>query len=167
MLYGLAFPARRAAVVRFEGHGEAGGSAVPLRQIAQACLDLAESDVVGLIIAGEAEGLVGAALRRSPATLPDGVDPFAPPRRSRLALAHPRARAPRVHGPGRRRGHPREEPGTPAVRPPCLERLRAGAARSLSRGGRPVPATPRRSDRARRRPSRTCSSPAGSTRSST
>ncbi len=79
MLYGLAFPARRAAVVRFEAHGETSGSSVPLSQIALACLDLAGTDTVGLVIAGEAEGLVGAALRRSPASIPEGVDPFAHP----------------------------------------------------------------------------------------
>ena len=79
MLYGLAFSARRAAVARFDARGEHGSSSVPLSQIALACLDLAASDTVGLIIAGEAEGLVGAALRRSPASLPGGVDPFAHP----------------------------------------------------------------------------------------
>jgi anti-anti-sigma factor len=79
VLYGLAFPAGRAAVVRFEAGGEPAGASVPLTQIALACLDLADADTVGLVLAGEAEGLVGAALRKSPAGVPGGVDPFAHP----------------------------------------------------------------------------------------
>jgi anti-sigma B factor antagonist len=79
VLYGLAFPARLPALVRFEAKGEPGSASVSLSQIAQASLDQARSGVVGLVIAGETEGLVGAALRRSPVEIPDGVDPFAHP----------------------------------------------------------------------------------------
>ncbi len=79
VLYGLAFPVERAAVVRFEAKGEPGGSSVTLSQIALACLDQAGGDVAGLVLAGETDGLVGAALRRSPVGLPAGHDPFAHP----------------------------------------------------------------------------------------
>ena len=34
---------------------------------------------MGIVIAGESDGLVGAAIRRSPVGLADGVDPFAHP----------------------------------------------------------------------------------------
>ena len=34
---------------------------------------------MGVVLAGESDGLVGAALRRSPVDLPDGLDPFAHP----------------------------------------------------------------------------------------
>ena len=79
LLYGLAFPVERAAVARFEAKGEPGSTSVPLSQIAEACLDQAGGGVVGVVLAGESEGLVGAALRRSPVGLPAGLDPFAHP----------------------------------------------------------------------------------------
>jgi len=79
MLYGLAFPAERAQVVRFEAKGEPGSATVPLSQIALACLDQAGARAVGVVLAGEADGLVGAALLRSPVGLPAALDPFAHP----------------------------------------------------------------------------------------
>jgi anti-anti-sigma factor len=79
LLYGLAFAADRASVVRFEAKGEPGGESVPLSRIAGTCLDQAGTGVVGIVLAGECDGLVGAALRRSPADLPAGLDPFAHP----------------------------------------------------------------------------------------
>jgi anti-anti-sigma factor len=79
LLYGLAFPMERAAVARFEAKGEPGSASVGLSQIAEACLDQAGCGVVGLVLAGESDGLVGAALRRSPVDLPAGLDPFAHP----------------------------------------------------------------------------------------
>jgi anti-anti-sigma factor len=79
VLYGLAFPVGRAAVVRFEAKGEPGGAAVPLSAIAEACLDQAGGGAVGVVLAGESAGLVGAALVRSPVGLPAGLDPFAHP----------------------------------------------------------------------------------------
>ncbi len=79
VLYGLAFPAQRATVVRFEAKGEPGSASVPLSQIADACLDQAGGGMVGLVLAGETDGLVGAALRRSPVGIPNGVDAFAHP----------------------------------------------------------------------------------------
>jgi anti-anti-sigma factor len=79
MLYGLAFPVRGATLVRFEAKGAPGSASVPLSQIALGCLDHTKADVVGLVIAGETEGLVGAALRRSPVGIPEGADLFAHP----------------------------------------------------------------------------------------
>jgi anti-anti-sigma factor len=79
VLYGLAFSAERAAVARFEAKGEPGSASVPLSQIALACLDQAGGRVVGVVLAGEADGLVGAALLRSPVGLPAVHDPFAHP----------------------------------------------------------------------------------------
>jgi anti-anti-sigma factor len=79
VLYGLAFPAARAAVVRFEAKGEPGNVSVRLSQIADLCLDQAGGGTVGLVLAGECDGLVGAALRRSPVGLPADLDPFAHP----------------------------------------------------------------------------------------
>jgi anti-anti-sigma factor len=79
VLYGLAFPVERAAVVRFEAKGEPGSASVRLSQIAGACLHQAGGGVVGVVLAGESDGLVGAALRRSPVGRPAGLDPFAHP----------------------------------------------------------------------------------------
>jgi hypothetical protein len=79
VLHGLAFPVERAAVIRFEAKGEPGSASVPLSQIALACLDQAGGGVVGVVLAGETDGLVGAALRRSPVGLSAGLDPFAHP----------------------------------------------------------------------------------------
>jgi anti-anti-sigma factor len=79
MLYGLAFSAERASVIRFEAKGEPGSACVSLSQIAESCLQQAGCDLVGVVLAGESDGLVGAALRRSPVNLTGGVDPFAHP----------------------------------------------------------------------------------------
>jgi hypothetical protein len=79
LLYGLAFPTDRAALMRFEAQGEPGSASVALSQIAEACLDQAGGTAVGVVLAGESHGLVGAALRRSPVGLPAGLDPFAHP----------------------------------------------------------------------------------------
>jgi anti-sigma B factor antagonist len=79
LLYGLSFPAARAAVIRFEAKGEPGSASVPLSQIAEACLDQAAGGVVGVAFVGESAGLVGAAIRRSPVGLPAESDLFAHP----------------------------------------------------------------------------------------
>jgi anti-anti-sigma factor len=79
VLYGLAFPTERASVVRFEAQGEPASASVPLSRIALACLDQVGGGVVGIVLAGESDGLVGAALRRSVVGLPAGFDPFAHP----------------------------------------------------------------------------------------
>jgi anti-sigma B factor antagonist len=79
VLYGLAFPAERAAVLRFEAKGEPGSASVPLSQIAGACLHQAGGGAVGIVLVGESNGLVGAALRRSPVGVSARLDPFAHP----------------------------------------------------------------------------------------
>ncbi len=80
VLHGLAFPAECPALLRFEARGEPGAAAaVGLSHIADACLDLAGGSVVGVVLAGECDGLVGAAIRRSPVGLGGSVDPFEHP----------------------------------------------------------------------------------------
>jgi anti-anti-sigma factor len=79
VLYGLSFSVDRAAVLRFEAKGEPGSASVRLSEIALACLDQAGAGVVGIVLAGETDGLVGAALRRSPVECPAGTDRFAHP----------------------------------------------------------------------------------------
>jgi anti-anti-sigma factor len=79
VLYGLAFPVTRPAVARFEARGEPGSACVPLSQVATACLEQAGCGAVGIVLAAESAGLVGAALRCSPVGLDDGLDPFAHP----------------------------------------------------------------------------------------
>ena len=98
---------------------------------------------------------------------PRRARPVRPPRGARLALAHAGARARPEHGPGRRGGDPGGGPGAGAVRPAARGGIGAGTPGPLPRGGRPLPAAPRRRGRAGARRSRTCSSPAGSRRSST
>ena len=79
VLYGLAFPMQEQTIVRFEAHGGSGSSAVSLSEIAQECLEQTDGGLVGLALAGETEGLVGAALLRSPANVSSAVDLFAQP----------------------------------------------------------------------------------------
>lgn len=79
MLYGLTFQTAGAAVIRFEATAEPGSASIPLSRIAETCLDQTGDGVVGVVIVGECDGLVGAAIRRSPAGLAGSVDPFAYP----------------------------------------------------------------------------------------
>jgi anti-anti-sigma factor len=79
LLHGLAFPVDRASVLRFESKGDPGSAGVALSHIAQACLDQAGASAVGVVLAGETKGLVGAALRQSPAALAGTLDPFVHP----------------------------------------------------------------------------------------
>ncbi len=79
MLYGLAFPIEAAWVVRFEAKGEPGRASVRLSQIAAALLDQTQSDHLGVVFVAETDGLVGAALTRSPVGLEPGFDLFAHP----------------------------------------------------------------------------------------
>jgi anti-anti-sigma factor len=79
VLYGLAFPVERAAVARFESKGEPGNSAVCLSRIIDACLDESGSATAGFVLVGETDGLVGAALLRSPVGLPADRDPYTHP----------------------------------------------------------------------------------------
>ncbi len=148
LLYGLAFPVERAALVRFEAKGDPGRASVPLSQIAAACLDQAGSDVVGVVLAGETDGLVGAALRRSPVGFPDRLDPFAHPDvRDWLSLTpepeHARSTALVVGVATRQAG-----PALAAVRPAALGSVGAGTPGPLPRGGDPLPASSQRRGRA-------------------
>lgn len=64
-LYALALQGPLAKYARFE-RDEAVG-AVPLSHLVDHCLELADAERVGMVIIAESAGLVGAALRRSPA----------------------------------------------------------------------------------------------------
>lgn len=64
-------------LVRFEAKKEAG--AVTLAELARICLEVARAERMGLVMIAESAGLVGAALRRSPA-LPASENPFQFPR---------------------------------------------------------------------------------------
>lgn len=79
VLYGLACEGRIAQQVRFD----TGKTTRPiaLTALLEACLDVAESDTIGAVIAAESAGLMGTALRRSPALggkSGNGGDPSAP-----------------------------------------------------------------------------------------
>jgi len=64
--YGVACEGEFAKLARFEAHHQAG--AVTLAQVAEAALEIAESEQVGLLMVAESAGLIGAALRRPPST---------------------------------------------------------------------------------------------------
>jgi anti-anti-sigma factor len=65
LLYGLSCSGPLSSPTRFEGRK---GGSVRLGEVADAALELAGSESVALVVIGEPAGLVGAALRRSPAT---------------------------------------------------------------------------------------------------
>lgn len=80
VLYGMAFAmSAKAGLVRFEAKGGPLDHSVRLSQLVAACLDQSQARCTGLVLIGETDGLVGAALRRSPVELPAGTDPFAHP----------------------------------------------------------------------------------------
>jgi len=66
--YGIAChgtdPQPFSALIRFEARG---GAPVALTALLESCLDLAGSQQIGIVIIAESAGLIGAALRRSPA----------------------------------------------------------------------------------------------------
>lgn len=62
--YAVACQGDFAKLARFEANNEAG--VVNLAQVAEAALEIAGSEQVGLLIVAESAGLIGAALRRSP-----------------------------------------------------------------------------------------------------
>ena len=83
VLYGLTGSGRFSHIVRFEApaHG------IGLSALLRACLDIAGAPALGVVILAETVGLVGAALRRTPAEAPADGDFFAHPGvRSRLAF---------------------------------------------------------------------------------
>jgi hypothetical protein len=94
LLYGLSCAGRFSRLVRFEQLQA--GRTTGLSSLLSACLHLAGAQAVGLVIVAEAAGLVGAALRRSPAAADaDGSFFDHPGVRSRLSFtserAHPRS----------------------------------------------------------------------------
>jgi len=83
LLYGLVCEGAFSHLVRFD----APGGGVALSDLAAACCQLAGDDGIGIVIVAETAGLVGAALRRSPADVGAGVDFFAHPSvRTRLSF---------------------------------------------------------------------------------
>jgi anti-anti-sigma factor len=77
LLYGLACEGAPAHLVRFDRSREDGP--ILLSDLATACLDVARSPSVGLVVVAETAGLVGAALRRSPAAEQPTADLFEHP----------------------------------------------------------------------------------------
>ena len=85
LLYGLAGSGRFSHVVRFEAHTP--GAPLALSRVLRGCLDIAGASTIGVVLVAETIGLVGAALRRSPAVPPEDGDFFAHPGvRTRLAF---------------------------------------------------------------------------------
>lgn len=76
VLHGIAGRGEFARLLRFEPIEQ---GALGLADLAGWCLDLSDSNVGGLVIVAEAAGLVGAALRRSPAAGVEDGDWFAYP----------------------------------------------------------------------------------------
>jgi anti-anti-sigma factor len=77
LCYGLVFEGPFARLARFETRRDTG--TVTLTELVEAGLDLAQADCVGLVLVAESAGLMGAALRRSPALEGPADDPFAHP----------------------------------------------------------------------------------------
>jgi anti-anti-sigma factor len=77
VLYCLACDGQFTHLVRFEAKKEA--LAVTLSELVETCLEIAGADVAGIVIAAESAGLMGAALRRSPALPADETTPFTHP----------------------------------------------------------------------------------------
>ena len=77
VLYGLECRGNFSHLVRFEAADDHG--AATLSALAESCLSIADADAVGLVIVAESNGLIGAALRRSPAVPADQGAPFSFP----------------------------------------------------------------------------------------
>ena len=85
LLYGLACEGSFSHLIRFEPVER---TVVTFSQLATTCLDVAKADRIGLVVVAETSGLVGAALRRSPAEPLNGTDFFAHPSvRTRLSFS--------------------------------------------------------------------------------
>jgi hypothetical protein len=95
LLYGLACDGAFSHLVRFEPLQQP--AAVTPSQLASACLQLAKAEMMGIVIVAETVGLVGAALRRSPAQPLESGDFFTHPSiRTRLSFTAERAFTPSV-----------------------------------------------------------------------
>ncbi len=77
VLYGLICDGRFSLFARFETSNEKGP--VSLSSLAGSCLEMADTDRVGMVIVSESVGLVGAALKRSPALEASPEAPFEHP----------------------------------------------------------------------------------------
>jgi anti-anti-sigma factor len=77
VLYCLACDGQFTHLVRFEAKKEA--LAVTLSELVETCLEIAGADLAGIVITAESAGLMGAALRRSPALPADETTPFTHP----------------------------------------------------------------------------------------
>ncbi len=77
VLYGLMCDGRFSLLARFETSKEKGP--VSLSSLAGSCLEMADADVVGMVMVSESVGLVGAALKRSPALEASPEAPFKHP----------------------------------------------------------------------------------------
>jgi len=92
VLYALACEGHFAALARFEANPAAGP--VTLSDVVSGCLDAAETEAVGIVMVAESAGLIGAALRRSPALEAMETAPFTHPEvRSWLSFTPERAYA--------------------------------------------------------------------------
>jgi hypothetical protein len=96
VLYALACEGSFAALARFESRPRE--DRIALSDIADACLEIVEQESAGMVMVAESAGLVGAALRRSPAVEPSNAAPFGYPQvREWLSFtperAHPRSLA--------------------------------------------------------------------------
>jgi len=90
VLYGLACEGEFTALVHFESQQP--GSTIGMLSLLEGIVELVGSDAVGFVMVGEAAGLVGAALRRSPAQpLADGEFFAHPGVRGRLTFTAERA----------------------------------------------------------------------------
>ena len=77
VLYGLECRGKFSHLARFEATSD--HSAATLSALADSSLSIADSDSAGLVIVAESNGLMGAALRRSPAIPADQAAPFSFP----------------------------------------------------------------------------------------
>ena len=72
--YGALCHGPMSRLVRFEAEAE--GGKVPLSELLLGCLDMAKADQIGMVMLAETAGLIGDALRRSPALPAKQGGPF-------------------------------------------------------------------------------------------
>jgi hypothetical protein len=70
VLYGAVCEGPFSRLVRFQPAAD--GRPVPLSELAASCLEIAEAPAAGIVMVNDSAGLIGASLRKSPAT--DGAD---------------------------------------------------------------------------------------------
>jgi anti-anti-sigma factor len=75
VLYALSGKGQFAQLIRFDAKPEPPGM-VPLAGLVEAALEISQSDLIGVAMIAESAGLVGAALRRSPAKKVAGESPL-------------------------------------------------------------------------------------------